>query len=104
MNLLTIHIVMIKIAVLCYILVLAKKFVKNNILKIGKSKEEKQQEFNIIMNEAEWILTDRSIEIIKYLDNSIIVTYTLFFILCFIPIINIVFAILMLNVLLDKDD
>jgi hypothetical protein len=95
---------MIKIAVLCYILVLAKKFVKNNILKIGKSKEEKQQEFNIIMNEAEWILTDRSIEIIKYLDNSIIVTYTLFFILCFIPIINIVFAILMLNVLLDKDD
>jgi hypothetical protein len=103
MNLLTIHIIMIKISLLCYMIVLIKKFVKNNILKIGKLNEEKQEEFDTIVNEAKWTLTDKGIEIIKYFGDNILVTYILFFVLCLIPIINIIMTMLLLNVLFEDN-
>jgi len=103
MNLLIIHTTLIKISVLCYIIIMIRKFIKRYIAKNEISKEEKQKEFNDIINEAKWILNDRGIEILKYLYENILVSKLLILLLCFIPILNIFIIISMMKVISDTE-
>jgi len=52
MNLLIVHTILIKIAVLCFIILMIRKFIKRYILRNERSKEEKQKEFDDIINES----------------------------------------------------